>query len=1390
MAEGDFNVFAKIQADTSNFEKGMKKAQTSATNLSNTFGSLSKVITKALSLTGIVVGTKAIVDFGKSSVQSASQATKQFNILDNTIKATGADAWTSIKELTSASKALSDSTNYSVTEIQKMQSVLLGFTNITGEAFDEASNAVLDMATVMGMDLTSAVQTVGKALDDPITGLDSLRRQGFKFTDEQKAELAQLVKTGKQLEAQKIILNALATSYGGASKAGQDSFAKQTHAVENFRDALGGKLIPLMKSFAIDNANMIDSLREYLNEIDFNQIGATIKVTFDGIKKGIQNSFEYVKMIFSETKSFMKNIDFKPIVSIINNLVLAFEKIGKINLSRVTNIIKDLKDSFSGFSENIDLTKFSEVINLIINGFVFLYEEVNKVFDTLLDNIKTFITNTWNSIKSIFEAGNKALADSETDIKSWGDYFYTIFNNLFKTVQDVIQSISYLLSGDWEIAWQYAKLVVLRIVDGVIDSMTTMVTAFKDKIINILNFAEMLSPFLGTSGKVIKTALSGIEALVNGVDENSKKIKDTMTELVEDTENKIEELTGKPADKNIKELEKFTFGSKNILGEFVDNFKEATDKAKKELDGLRGEYKATTNSMKGDGKSTYEAFSEWDLKLLKQRQNNLSEYSKEHHEINLQLIEQERKKALENEKNEEERAKINEYYNNEIEEENERFEEAKREKARQTFHIIMAYTKTFLQDTIAGFKKVADTFKKVLSGIGNFVKNTFDKLKNIFSTLFDFNIDDALNNLLKIEDAVLTFFVETLPRLPNFFESAFSSVLTLIQTLINSIDWDNVKNILDSIIKTFVTYSPQIVSGIVEIFTNLVSTVSAVLVENAPEIVSAIGEMFFTILEALPSIISNFIKVVGTYLSEIGKYFTNNFDRLSEDLSNIIKSFIDGIAEFISNGGWKNLLDGLLSIQKALEKAITDNIDSIVDTIISALPDLVDMLIESIVSASKTLAKLIKPILKLILAIISALIDILTSDEVMDASLDAVMAFIDAIFDELLPGILKLIPKLIVKVIAQIIKNFPKIVKSIVDGLVKAFVNTNWGEVVKQIFMGFIDAFKDLFGIHSPSTLFEEFGTYMIEGLWNGIKNMGSWLSENVGGFFSNLWEGIKNVFSGVGEWFGNVFSGAKEKISSAFEGIGNWASGVWSNIKDGFSNVGSWFENVFKGAKEKISSAFEGIGNWASGVWDNIKGGFSNVGSWFSSTFSGAKDAIQNAFSGLGDWFDGLWKNIKSGAESIGDAVSDVVSGAGDWLGDVGEGVSDWFEDVGEGLWDWGSSVGESIQDAVEGVGDWFEDVGEGVSDWVDSWKWWATGTNNAPAGLSLVGEAGPELVRFNGGEQVLNTRNTQKALEGMGGNTNNFNVTFNNLQDTSAFAMIQQLKQYNRQMAINGVI
>ena len=120
------------------------------------------------------------------------------------------------------------------------------------------------------------------------------------------------------------------------------------------------------------------------------------------------------------------------------------------------------------------------------------------------------------------------------------------------------------------------------------------------------------------------------------------------------------------------------------------------------------------------------------------------------------------------------------------------------------------------------------------------------------------------------------------------------------------------------------------------------------------------------------------------------------------------------------------------------------------------------------------------------------------------------------------------------------------------------------------------------------------------------------------------------------------------------------------------------------------------------------------------------------------------------------------------------------------KGMW---NLILEALKATWKGL-KWVLDL---VVDWFkDTFGGYATGTNNAQKGLALVGEKGPELVDFKGGEKVYNATNTQRMLAGAtGGNAGNtFNVTFNNLQDTSAYAMMSQLRAYNRQMAINGVI
>lgn len=273
----DYEISADIKADSSGFEKGIKSAQKSMNGFSEKLKAFSKTVSggvltgnlyhDALNLVG--KGIKAVANQIKTGLKDVEKYNKAQNILSQTIKVTGANAWTSAQQLNEMSDKLSQATNYSGDEITQLQTVLLGFKNIGPETFESTTEAILDMATVMGMDLTSATQTVAKALDDPIKGLGSLSRQGFAFSDSQKEILESMVAVGDMAGAQKVILDELNTTYGGASTAGVEMGKQLSNTFSDLRREVARNLVLDLdiKPFQENLNEAMSSWKKYLADM-------------------------------------------------------------------------------------------------------------------------------------------------------------------------------------------------------------------------------------------------------------------------------------------------------------------------------------------------------------------------------------------------------------------------------------------------------------------------------------------------------------------------------------------------------------------------------------------------------------------------------------------------------------------------------------------------------------------------------------------------------------------------------------------------------------------------------------------------------------------------------------------------------------------------------------------------------------------------------------------------------------------------------------------------------------------------------------------------------------------------------------------------------------------
>ena len=105
---------------------------------------------------------------------------------------------------------------------------------------------------------------------------------------------------------------------------------------------------------------------------------------------------------------------------------------------------------------------------------------------------------------------------------------------------------------------------------------------------------------------------------------------------------------------------------------------------------------------------------------------------------------------------------------------------------------------------------------------------------------------------------------------------------------------------------------------------------------------------------------------------------------------------------------------------------------------------------------------------------------------------------------EKLPQIIELGLKMVLSLVKGLANNLPKLVSSVLD-------------MIATIVKTFVSSIPDIVSV----------GKQIVEGLWNGIKSMASWITNKVKNFFSGIVDSVKGilgihspsrVFAGIGE--------------------------------------------------------------------------------------------------------------------------------------------------------------------------------------------------------------------------------------------------------------------------------
>jgi hypothetical protein len=260
---------AEVGADTTGFDAGMKHADQTVASAPSKWGRALKVgagVGLGIAAGFAVKGLAGAIGAGFDSLKRQGVVVAQTNAV---LKSTGAVSHETAAGIRDLSNAIEDKTSIDDKQVQAGANMLLTFTNIRNEVgkgndiFTQSVGILADMSTAMGTDMKTGAIQLGKALNDPLTGITALTRVGVTFSAQQKEQIKNFVEAGRVADAQKVILAELNKEFGGsgAAFAATDAgkAAKFQDAIENIQQSIATGLLPVV-------TRVRDSLTGFLSD--------------------------------------------------------------------------------------------------------------------------------------------------------------------------------------------------------------------------------------------------------------------------------------------------------------------------------------------------------------------------------------------------------------------------------------------------------------------------------------------------------------------------------------------------------------------------------------------------------------------------------------------------------------------------------------------------------------------------------------------------------------------------------------------------------------------------------------------------------------------------------------------------------------------------------------------------------------------------------------------------------------------------------------------------------------------------------------------------------------------------------------------------------------------
>lgn len=452
----------------------------------------------AVGTVGIVVG-----GFLKSCITSASEAGNAEANLAQTVKSTGGAAGMTAKQMEELAQKEMNVSTFSKDDIESGEAMMLTFTKIGKDVFPQATQAMLNFAQKMGTDPKAAALTLGKALNDPVTGLSKLTKAGVTFTAQQKQQITAMEKAGNTAGAQKVMLAELNKEFGGQAAAAAGTYAgKQKQLANEFKEvkeSIGNALIPVLTQLASYLVKILQPIAQFISQHP--KITAAILAVIAVVWTLIGG----LSVLNTVTSVFGITLDatLLPTIGLVVIAIMALAAAAALIIANWSGI----KGFFTGIWSGIK-SGASGVGNAIKNAFLgavsgvkSAWNGVKTFFSTLLNGIKAVFITVWNGIKTAVMAIVTPFINS---IKA-------PFNTLKTGLSNIMNGIKSVFSG----AWTLIKTITLGPVLLICDLVTGNFTKLHTDLTGILN--NIKNGFSSVWNGIKSVVVGIVQALVGAV---------------------------------------------------------------------------------------------------------------------------------------------------------------------------------------------------------------------------------------------------------------------------------------------------------------------------------------------------------------------------------------------------------------------------------------------------------------------------------------------------------------------------------------------------------------------------------------------------------------------------------------------------------------------------------------------------------------------------------------------------------------------------------------------------------------------------------------------------------------------------------------------------------